>query len=213
MASVKRSLVVLTLTAALWVPACYTDPGPAPRGKDTDEAPEGFTTYRGSGYTFAYPNGWDITIGNDGYSLYADVEILGPQGPSELRPVISVTTPAGTVGDVDEAEAAFSTGAALLPNREVARKKALEISGAREALLLEDEYDQPVQDGMPLPPQRAEVKGIDIVGVKRIGVIAVDRGGRVFSLQLSSPSGEFDDDLFALVMDSFELTRRRPGTV
>lgn len=155
-------------------------------------APDGYATYDAAGYSFAYPQDWDVTeLGGAGESE-RDVRILGPADDG-APPVISAITAADfpDAVTIEEYGQAFNALQDLqFPDREVAGSEPVEVSGATEGLLIESTYDSEF-DGQP-------------VALRELTLLVLTPDADKVTLRLGAVDAAFAEyeDVFAAVVES-----------
>jgi hypothetical protein len=153
------------------------------------EVPAGFTTYEGDGYSFAYPEDWELVErqGDDGPVVVAE----GPVTPAGLPQQFIVATQEQYAGDLDLVVNAFEF-TRQLPDQEVVRDERVQTGGGVEAQLTERTHTAPTPGG----PVRSRVLELRLVTPDQLLLLTSAR----------TSDEHFDDSPLQTIHDSLRLT-------
>jgi hypothetical protein len=155
------------------------------------DAPEGFALYQGSGYSLAYPEGWEVRTAGDVDDSTREVEIHGPEDAAGYRHVITAAIPDDAPVTIGQYVTMFNLNAdAQLAEREIVADDAVEVSGADEAHRIEVRY--------------LVSTGDDDLEVRQVDVLAL-ADGTAFGLRVAALAADFDEDLAEAVLASLRV--------
>ncbi|GAA4066088.1 hypothetical protein [Actinomadura miaoliensis] len=146
--------------------------------EEPPKPPAGFTTYKGDVYSFAYPQGWNVTHDKDerGAPL---VEVHGPAAASGAYRGQVIVSRTDRFGGGMDAMKAQARGLNQLNGRRIVRQGDVKVPGAEQAWRLETAYEEKTSTGAT-----ARVRSIDIY--------ALTSGGTMLDLTVRAPQEEFD---------------------
>jgi hypothetical protein len=154
-------------------------------GSATD-VPEGFKTLAGSGWTLAYPAGWEVTE-VDGSRL-----AQGPKGEGGLAPQAAVARDAKPPPFDVSLEAFKSDQFVRRGNWKITRDAAFKLDGADEARVIEADYIEKTAGGT--------------TPVRTIDLLVRTQDGDQLDFLMRAPSADFDRVRLDEVLDTIRLT-------
>jgi hypothetical protein len=155
-------------------------------GGDAADVPDGFKTYDGGTFTFAYPSAWPTIEAGQAKGAQ------GPKGTGGLAPqAVAAGAPSPAV-DMDSILEGFrADNLTRRGNWKIVRQENVEIEGAKEARMTEARYD--------------EATGGTATPVRTIDIHARTDDGVLYDFFVRAPEADFDRDRLREVVDTFRI--------
>ncbi|HEX6024535.1 MAG TPA: hypothetical protein VFZ00_21270, partial [Solirubrobacter sp.] len=144
-------------------------------GGGAGDMPEGFKTYDGGSFTFAYPAAWPTIEAGDAKGAQ------GPKGTGGLAPQAMAAGKPGPAVDMDTILEGFrADNLTRRGNWTIVRQEEIDVEGAEEARLTEARYD--------------EATGDTTTPVRTIDIHARTEDGTLYDFFVRAPEADFDRD-------------------
>ena len=150
------------------------------------EPPEGFAGARGEGFTFAYPQEWELTEDPNTGGIVA----LSEAGTGDIRQQASAVPDPAFAGDFDAAIVILKDQARLVQFEEWVEVSdtEVEVDGAEQARLVESTWT--TDDGVPM---------------RQFDLFTLSEDDQFYYLFVNAPADDFDEERMRAIVDSFAL--------
>jgi hypothetical protein len=157
----------------------------------TPPAPAGFTTYKGAGFTIAYPQGWTIRQTTDQTGLPV-TSIYGPAGTAGFSPQIAIGRGSDQNASFGLLMDTFREGMKAQGYR-ILSDRPVKLHGARDAQLTE----------LVSSPQQS-TRGETAV-IRDVHLHVLDRRRVLYDVLVRAPEQDFDAAKLRAALDTFRL--------
>jgi hypothetical protein len=155
-------------------------------GDEPAAVPQGFVSYDGVTFTFAYPKGYSKIRGKTSEGMQ------GPRGTSGLAPQVAVGSGQSPAVPMDLILDGFrADNLTRRANWKIVRQEDVEVEGAKEAKLTEARYD--------------EVTGDTTTPVRTIDIHARTEDGMLYDFFVRAPEADFDRERLRETIDTFRI--------